>query len=179
LLTPAAEHHYSLVAAERGHDIERHAAEFDRITHAIEADTGRKRRSKNGSLCDRRCAQQCKQKKREQTETEQTQDGRNFSAIQIHTDFIVYAKRLVNWLLGLHAEECTPDVGSFSRSEATSSSRDGSHSRRSEGYQWALRANIVIDKNGIIRHIEGGDSAVNPNNAVSVCVDMHKKDASQ
>ena len=48
-----------------------------------------------------------------------------------------------------------------------------------EGYQWALRANIVIDKNGIIRHIEGGDSAVNPNNAVAVCVDMHKKPASK
>ena len=41
LLTPTAEHHHSLVAAERGHDIERHAAELDRITHAIEADAGR------------------------------------------------------------------------------------------------------------------------------------------
>jgi len=46
-----------------------------------------------------------------------------------------------------------------------------------DGYQWALRANIVIDKNGVIQHIEGGDSAVNPNTAVSVCVDLHKKDA--
>jgi len=48
-----------------------------------------------------------------------------------------------------------------------------------EGYQWALRANIVVDKDGIIRHIEGGDSAVNPNTAVSVCTDLHKKGASQ
>jgi peroxiredoxin len=44
-----------------------------------------------------------------------------------------------------------------------------------EGYQWALRANLVIDKDGIIQHIEGGDSAVDPNTAVSVCVDLHKK----
>ena len=53
------------------------------------------------------------------------------------------------------------------------------YSVQSDEYQWALRANIVIDKNGIIQHIEGGDSAVNPNNAVSVCVDLHKKGAGQ
>ena len=46
-------------------------------------------------------------------------------------------------------------------------------------YQWALRANIVIDKDGIIRHIEGGDSAVDPNTAVSVCTDLHKKQAAK
>jgi len=44
-----------------------------------------------------------------------------------------------------------------------------------EGYEWALRANIVIDKNGAIQHIEAGDSAVDPNTALSVCVDLHKK----
>src|SRR6516225_10949963 len=55
LLTPTAEHHHSLVAAERGHDIERHAAELYRITHAIEADAGRERRGKSGSLRERRC----------------------------------------------------------------------------------------------------------------------------
>ena len=44
-----------------------------------------------------------------------------------------------------------------------------------DNYKWALRANIVIDKDGIIRHIEGGDSAVDPNTAVSVCTDLHKK----
>jgi len=44
-----------------------------------------------------------------------------------------------------------------------------------DGYQWALRANIVIDKDGIIRHIEGGDSAVDPNTAESVCLDLHRK----
>ena len=44
-----------------------------------------------------------------------------------------------------------------------------------EGYQWALRANIVIDKDGIIQHIEGGDSAVDPNTAMTMCLDLHKK----
>jgi peroxiredoxin len=48
-----------------------------------------------------------------------------------------------------------------------------------EGYQWALRANIVIDKNGVIQHIEGGDSAVDPNTAVSVCLDLHKKQSAK
>ena len=48
-----------------------------------------------------------------------------------------------------------------------------------EGYPWALRANIVIDKDGIIRHIEGGDSAVDPNTAVSMCTDLHKKQSAK
>ena len=47
-----------------------------------------------------------------------------------------------------------------------------------EGYQWALRANIVIDKEGVIQHIEGGDSAVDPNTALAVCTDLHKKQSS-
>jgi peroxiredoxin len=46
-----------------------------------------------------------------------------------------------------------------------------------ESYEWAQRANIVIDKNGFVQHIEEGDSAVNPNNALSVCTDLHKKQA--
>jgi peroxiredoxin len=49
------------------------------------------------------------------------------------------------------------------------------YERKDDSYQWALRANIVIDKDGIIRHIEGGDSAVDPNTAVSVCTDLHRK----
>jgi len=48
-----------------------------------------------------------------------------------------------------------------------------------DSYQWAMRANIVIDKEGVIRHIEEGDSAVDPNTAVSVCTDLHKKSASK
>ena len=46
---------------------------------------------------------------------------------------------------------------------------------QSESYQWAQRANIVIDKNGIIQHIDFDESAINPNNALSVCTDLHKK----
>ena len=50
---------------------------------------------------------------------------------------------------------------------------------KGDSYEWALRANIVIDKDGIIRHIEGGDSAVDPNTAVSVCTDLHRKQSAQ
>lgn len=49
------------------------------------------------------------------------------------------------------------------------------YNKENETYQWAQRANIVIDKNGIIQHIEQGDSAVDPNTALSVCTDLHKK----
>ncbi len=48
-----------------------------------------------------------------------------------------------------------------------------------ETYQWAQRANIVIDKNGVIQHIEEGDSAVDPNTAMSVCTGLHKKEAAK
>jgi peroxiredoxin len=51
------------------------------------------------------------------------------------------------------------------------------YNKENETYQWAQRANIVIDKNGIIQHIEQGDSAVDPNTALSVCTDLHKKQA--
>lgn len=51
------------------------------------------------------------------------------------------------------------------------------YEKEGESYQWALRANIVIDKDGIIRHIEGGDSAVDPNTAMTMCLDLHKKEA--
>ena len=44
-----------------------------------------------------------------------------------------------------------------------------------DSYQMAMRANIVIDKDGIIQHIETGDSAVDPNTAEAICLDLHKK----
>ena len=50
---------------------------------------------------------------------------------------------------------------------------------QNETYQWALRANIVIDKNGVIQHIEEGDSAVDPNTAMTVCTTLHKKEPSK
>ena len=46
---------------------------------------------------------------------------------------------------------------------------------KGQKYQWAQRANIVIDKEGFIRHVEFDSSAINPNNALDVCMDLHKK----
>jgi peroxiredoxin len=48
-----------------------------------------------------------------------------------------------------------------------------------DNYQWALRANIVIDKRGIIQLIDEGDSAVDPNTALALCTTLHKKPVAQ
>jgi peroxiredoxin len=53
------------------------------------------------------------------------------------------------------------------------------HDVKGDTYQWAQRANIVIDKEGIIQHIEFDESAINPNNALDVCTSLHKKEASK
>ncbi len=50
---------------------------------------------------------------------------------------------------------------------------------QNETYEWALRANIVIDKQGIIQFVEEGDSAVDPNTALTLCTALHKKDAAK
>jgi len=42
-----------------------------------------------------------------------------------------------------------------------------------------LRANIVVDKQGIIQFVEEGDSAVDPNTALTMCTTLHKKDAAK
>ncbi len=42
-------------------------------------------------------------------------------------------------------------------------------------YEWARRTTFVVDKDGMIQHVEEGDSAVNPNNAVAVCLNVHRK----
>jgi len=52
-----------------------------------------------------------------------------------------------------------------------------SYDVENDTYQWALRANIVIDKQGIIQFIEEGDSAVDPNTALTLCTTLHKKAA--
>lgn len=44
-----------------------------------------------------------------------------------------------------------------------------------EEYEWAQRTTFVVDKQGVIQHVEEGDSAVNPNNAVAVCLKQAKK----
>ena len=43
-------------------------------------------------------------------------------------------------------------------------------------FEWALRANIIIDKQGIVQFVEEGDSAVDPNTALTMCTTLHKKD---
>jgi len=48
-----------------------------------------------------------------------------------------------------------------------------------ETYEWALRANIIIDKQGIIQFVEEGDSAVDPNTALTMCTTLHKKDSAK
>ena len=48
---------------------------------------------------------------------------------------------------------------------------------KDEQYEWAQRTTFVVDKSGIIQHVEEGDSAVNPNNAVAVCLRTNKKSA--
>ena len=48
-----------------------------------------------------------------------------------------------------------------------------------ETYEWALRANIVIDTQGVIQLIDEGDSAVDPNTALTMCTTLHKKAAAK
>lgn len=45
-------------------------------------------------------------------------------------------------------------------------------------YEWARRTTFVVDKRGIIRHIEQGSDAVNPNTAVSICTGLGGKQGS-
>ena len=45
---------------------------------------------------------------------------------------------------------------------------------KGQKFQWAQRTTIVVDKEGKIQHVEQGDSAVNPNSAVSICTGLHK-----
>ena len=42
-------------------------------------------------------------------------------------------------------------------------------------FEWARRTTFVVDKQGIIRHIQQGTTAINPNSAVAVCLDLHGK----
>ena len=50
---------------------------------------------------------------------------------------------------------------------------------QNETYEWALRANIIIDKQGVVQFVEEGDSAVDPNTALTMCTTLHKKDAAK
>lgn len=70
-----------------------------------------------------------------------------------------------------------PLLSDMNRKMLTSYGIVKAYEKGGDTYQWALRANIVIDKDGIIRHIETGDGAVDPNTAAAVCLDLHKKGA--
>ncbi len=43
--------------------------------------------------------------------------------------------------------------------------------------QFANRTTFVVDKEGIIKHIEDGRSAVDPTNAISICTGLKEKSA--
>jgi peroxiredoxin len=42
-------------------------------------------------------------------------------------------------------------------------------------FEWARRTTFVVDKQGVIRHIQQGTTAIDPNSAVSICLDLHGK----
>jgi peroxiredoxin len=42
-------------------------------------------------------------------------------------------------------------------------------------YQYAQRTTFVVDKNGIIQHVEEGDGAVDPYRAVAICTRLAPK----
>ncbi len=46
-------------------------------------------------------------------------------------------------------------------------------------YEFANRTTFVVDKEGTIQHIEEGNSAVDPTGAIDICLNLHKKQASQ
>jgi peroxiredoxin Q/BCP len=53
-----------------------------------------------------------------------------------------------------------------------------SYDVKGDKFEWAQRTTIVVDKDGKIQHVEQGNSAVDPNSAVSVCTGLHKKHGS-
>jgi glutaredoxin-dependent peroxiredoxin len=50
-----------------------------------------------------------------------------------------------------------------------------SKEKDAEEYEWAQRTTFVVDKQGMIQHVEEEESAINPNNAVAVCTKLPKK----
>ena len=67
-----------------------------------------------------------------------------------------------------------PLLSDMNRKMLTSYGILKTYSIENEDYQWALRANIVIDKQGVIRLIDEGDNAVDPNTALTLCTTLHK-----
>ncbi len=46
-----------------------------------------------------------------------------------------------------------------------------------EEKQFANRTTFVVDKQGVIQYIEEGNSAIDPNNAITMCTGLKKKEA--
>ena len=67
-----------------------------------------------------------------------------------------------------------PLLSDMNRKMLTSYGILKTYSIENEDYQWALRANIVVDKRGVIRLIDEGDNAVDPDTALTVCTTLHK-----
>lgn len=44
-------------------------------------------------------------------------------------------------------------------------------------YEFARRTTFVIDKEGVIKHVEFDTTAIDPTNAVAICTDLHKHGA--
>jgi peroxiredoxin len=42
--------------------------------------------------------------------------------------------------------------------------------------QFANRTTFVVDKEGKIQHVQEGNSAVDPTNAIDICLALHKKE---
>jgi alkyl hydroperoxide reductase subunit AhpC len=42
-------------------------------------------------------------------------------------------------------------------------------------HQFANRTTFVVDKQGVIQHIEEGKSAVDPTGAITMCTGLHQK----
>lgn len=45
---------------------------------------------------------------------------------------------------------------------------------KGQQFEWARRTSFVVDKEGVIRHIEQDSTAINPNNAVAICLELNK-----
>lgn len=42
-------------------------------------------------------------------------------------------------------------------------------------YEFARRTTFVVDKNGVIKHIDFDSTAIDPSTAVTICTDLHEK----
>jgi alkyl hydroperoxide reductase subunit AhpC len=46
-----------------------------------------------------------------------------------------------------------------------------------EQMQFASRTTFVVDKQGKIQHIQEGNGAIDPTNAIDICTKLHGKDS--